>query len=250
MTPRPLIAALRRRGFVLAAAGEALTVTPASKLRAVDRHAIRQRKAALLAWLTTPDPAGPCSVCGSAAYWQDATGGPWHCRRCAPPSALDACTTLTLPGGRPPPLRAVSAAELEQHHGAAITLPDGRRVALAAVLDHASPEDHPDLLAPAVLLTFAASLAADGLVEASPPAPPAAPAAPPPAPVCCVDCRHYRPNPRNAAGIGACDIEAPERRRQPPTSHHPGGRPSAEPALWPRVPRQCDQFEALTDAPS
>lgn len=45
------------------------------------------------------DPIGPCSVCGSAQWWQR-PGKAWRCRQCAPMNDDDnrRATTLTLIG--------------------------------------------------------------------------------------------------------------------------------------------------------
>jgi hypothetical protein len=108
-TAADLLGALEARGFVVAAVGERLDVSPASALSDEDRAGIRAHKPALLDLLArqgqkrlppihdTEDPwmkpTAPCVVCGQVRWrvWSHDGGASWEwiCNRCRPLVTVD-----------------------------------------------------------------------------------------------------------------------------------------------------------------
>ena len=73
---------LQRAGFSLAADGDRLIVSPASKLTAELSVAIREHKDEIIRELQHPQPTSRCSRCGSCAYYRS-EAGPWACLSCS-----------------------------------------------------------------------------------------------------------------------------------------------------------------------
>jgi hypothetical protein len=122
VTAPVLLAALRRRGIEVIANNGTIRARPRARLTDVDRAALRQHKAAVLAALraeasratTAADdrwadgvPDAPCGLCGSPLAWVEDWPTPgearWLCPRCAGqsvPSLEAVYASLSVDEGR------------------------------------------------------------------------------------------------------------------------------------------------------
>jgi hypothetical protein len=118
VTAAVLLAALRRRGIEVIANNGTIRARPRARLTDVDRAALRQHKAAVLAALraeasratTAADddvPDGPCGLCGhqplaKVRAWPVSGAARWLCLACAgrPVPSLEAVYTSLTPGER------------------------------------------------------------------------------------------------------------------------------------------------------
>ena len=104
-----LLAALEAAGLSVTIVDGRLAISPASRLTADLREAIRAHRDELVAAVLAgaaggerDDPAGPgrpCAVCGSVRYWRRPTGG-WVCATCHPAPSDDLPEVVVLRGLR------------------------------------------------------------------------------------------------------------------------------------------------------
>lgn len=224
MYAQTLLADFGKRGIALRIDGEKLRYK--GPITESDIGLLKTHKPALLAHLKAanntkpPLPDLPCPTCNYAHFWQSDDG--WLCGRCHPrPVGFAGDSVVTATGDKAKP----NTANLPTLPASVLGVP------IADIIKAAG--DDADLLGDrSLLLAFAQSLLADGLVTA-PSMPNKAPSHDLPDPVCCDDCQHFiKDDIGDGSGVGQCAIDA---------SHH------HDKPLYPTSERRCESFSAMGD---